>query len=127
MEAALWGMEAELGAPTAQPSDDGALLGVAVSPGRYTGPVRVVRTEVELADLRPGEVLVCPSTHSSWTVAFSKVGALVADGGGILSHPAIIAREHGIPAVVATISATSTLRTGDVVTVDGNTGRVVRG
>jgi len=44
---------------------------------------------------------VCPTTHSSWTVAFSKVGALVADGGSILSHPSIIAREHGIPAVAA--------------------------
>ena len=126
MAAGLWAMNTELAAPTAQHSDDGALLGVPVSPGRYTGPVRVIRTEAELSELRAGEVLVCPSTHSSWTVAFSKVGALVADGGSILSHPAIIAREHGIPGVVATISGTSSLRTGELVTVDGNTGRVVR-
>lgn len=126
MAAALWAMEEELGSPTPRPSDDGALCGVAVSPGRYTGPVRVIRTEAELGELRPGEVLVCPTTHSSWTVAFSKVGALVADGGSILSHPSIIAREHGIPAVVATVSGTSSLRTGELVTVDGNTGRVVR-
>jgi pyruvate,water dikinase len=126
MEAALWGMETELGAPAAQHSDDGVLLGVPVSPGHYTGPVRVIRTEAELCELQAGEVLVCPTTHSSWTVAFSKVGALVADVGSILSHPSIIAREHAIPAVVATISATSTLRNGDLVTVDGNTGRVAR-
>jgi phosphohistidine swiveling domain-containing protein len=55
------------------------------------------------------------------------VGALVADGGSILSHPAIIAREHGIPAVVGTVSGTSSLRNGELVTVDGNTGRVERG
>lgn len=71
-------------------------------------------------------MLVCPSTHSSWTVAFSKVGALVADGGSILSHPAIIAREHGIPAVVGTVSGRSSLRNGELVTVDGNGGRIVR-
>src|SRR5688572_22312108 len=121
MAAAMWAMNEELGAPTAKHSDDGALCGVAVSPGRYTGRARVIRTEAQLCELEPGEVLVCPTTHSSWTVAFSKVGALVADGGGILSHPSIIAREHGIPAVVATISGTSSLRTGDRVTVDGNT------
>jgi pyruvate,water dikinase len=126
MTAALWAMNEELGAPTARHSDDGALCGVPVSPGRYTGPVRIIRTEAELCELKPGEVLVCPTTHSSWTVAFSKVGALVADGGSILSHPSIIAREHGIPAVVATISGTGTLKNGELVTVDGNTGRVAR-
>jgi phosphohistidine swiveling domain-containing protein len=127
MNAALWAMNEELAPPSARHSDDGALCGVAVSPGRYTGPVRVIRTEAELCELQPGEVLVCPTTHSSWTVAFSKVGALVADGGSILSHPSIIAREHGIPAVVATVSGTSSLRNGELVTVDGNTGRVERG
>jgi len=126
MQAALWAMETELGAPTALHGEDGVLRGVPVSPGHYTGPVRVIRTEAELCELKAGEVLVCPTTHSSWTVAFSKVGALVADGGSILSHPSIIAREHAIPAVVATISATSLLRNGDLVTVDGTTGRVAR-
>jgi phosphohistidine swiveling domain-containing protein len=126
MNAGLWAMNEELGPPSARHSDDGALCGVAVSPGRYTGPVRVIRTEAQLCELQPGEVLVCPTTHSSWTVAFSKVGALVADGGSILSHPSIIAREHGIPAVVATFSGTSSLRNGELVTVDGNTGRVER-
>jgi len=126
MKAAMWAMHEELGAPAATQSEDGVLRGVAVSPGRYTGPVRVIRTEAELCQLRAGEVLVCPTAHSSWTVAFSQVGALVADGGSILSHPSIIAREHGIPAVMGTVSATTTLRTGDVVTVDGNTGRIER-
>jgi len=124
MTAAMWAMQEELG-PAQAPTGDG-VRGMPVSPGRYTGPVRVIRTEAELAQLEPGEVLVCPTTHSSWTVAFSKVGALVTDGGSILSHPAIIAREHAIPAVMGTTTATATLRTGDLVTVDGNTGRVER-
>jgi pyruvate,water dikinase len=57
-------------------------------------------------------------------VVFGQAGALVTDGGGMLSHPSIIAREHGIPAVVATGCATSRLRDGQTVTVDGITGRV---
>ena len=80
--------------------------------------------EAELAKVRPGDVLVCPTTHSSWSVVFSHIGALVTDGGGILAHPAIIAREHDIPAVLATGRATSTLSDGQIVTVDGTGGRV---
>jgi pyruvate,water dikinase len=126
MTAALWAMNEELTPPSARESEGSALAGVAASPGRYTGPVRIIRTEAELCQLRPGEVLVCPTTHSSWTVAFGHAGALVTDGGSILSHPSIIAREHGIPAVLGTISATTSLRNGELVTVDGNTGRVAR-
>ena len=71
-----------------------------------------------------GEVLVCPTTDTSWGPFFSIAGALGLDGGGILSHPALTAREHAIPAVVATGRATETLRDGQMVTVDGTTGRV---
>lgn len=123
MQAMLWAMNGELAPPTGGADGDG-LRGVPVSPGTFTGPVRVVRTEAELSRLRPGEVLVCPTTHSSWTVAFGHAGALVADGGGMLAHPAIIAREHGIPAVLATVEATTRLRDGQIVTVDGSKGRV---
>ena len=69
-------------------------------------------------------MLVCPVTSPVWSVLFPSVGALVTDSGGVLSHPAIIAREYGIPAVVATGNATRLLKDGDVVTVDGTTGRV---
>jgi pyruvate,water dikinase len=59
-----------------------------------------------------------------WSVLFSRIGALVTDSGGILSHPAIIAREYGVPAVVATGNATAVLRDGQQVTVDGDAGSV---
>ncbi len=124
MGAALWAMEHELAPPTAIESDDGSIRGIAAAPGRYTGKVRVVACEADLDRLQPGEVLVCRTTHSSWSVVFARAGALVADGGGLLAHPAIIAREHGIPAVLGTLHATTTLRTGQTVTVDGATGRV---
>lgn len=62
--------------------------------------------------------------RSVWSVLFPTIGALVTDTGGLLSHPAIIAREYRIPAVVATANATSALRDGQLVTVDGAAGRV---
>lgn len=126
MRAMVWAIGEELAAPVAKASADGALLGIGVSSGCYTGPARIIKTEADLERLRAGDVLVCPTTHSSWTVVFGLAGALVTDGGGMLSHPAIIAREHGIPAVLGTAVATSKLRDGDQVRVDGNTGRVER-
>jgi pyruvate,water dikinase len=80
--------------------------------------------EHEFDKLQAGDVLVCPITSPVWSVLFAKVGALVTDAGGILSHPAIIAREYGIPAVVATRNATSRLRDGQRVHVDGDAGIV---
>ncbi|GAB3874053.1 hypothetical protein GCM10029964_015380 [Kibdelosporangium lantanae] len=106
------------------PPDVTTLTGVAGSPGRYRGPVRIVRSEAEFGRLRAGEVLVCPATRPSWSVLFPSAGAVVTDAGGVLSHPAIIAREHRIPAVVATAVATDVLRDGQIVTVDGSRGVV---
>lgn len=88
------------------------------------GPFRVVRSEEEFDKVRGGDVLVCPITSPTWSVLFPSIGALVTDSGGLLSHPAIIAREFGIPAVLATGSGTERLEDGQMVTVDGGTGRV---
>jgi pyruvate,water dikinase len=84
----------------------------------------VIHDETEFDRIRPGDVLVCPITSPVWTVLFPSVGALVTDSGGILSHSAIIAREYGIPAVVATGNATRLLKDGQFVMVDGNAGVV---
>ena len=84
----------------------------------------MVTTESEFDKLQAGDVLVCPSTSPVWSVLFPSVGALVTDTGGILSHPAIIAREYRVPAVVATGNATELLRDDQVVTVDGSAGIV---
>jgi phosphoenolpyruvate synthase/pyruvate phosphate dikinase len=96
------------------------LEGSGASRGQYTGPVCIIRDETEFHKLQHGDVLVCQITSPSWTFLFPKVGALVTDVGGVLSHPAIIAREYGIPAVVATNNATSVLRDGQIVTVNGS-------
>ncbi|MGD9891266.1 MAG: PEP-utilizing enzyme [Dehalococcoidia bacterium] len=117
--------------PAPKPKPDGAtapaagrLTGIAASAGTVTARVRVALTPEEGAEIEPGEVLVAPFTDPGWTPLFTVAGAIVMDLGGLLSHGAIVAREYGIPAVVNTRSATSTLRTGQVVTVDGASGVV---
>src|SRR6266498_1301324 len=121
--AMLW--QVDLRTTPARPDGDGSVIaGVAGSPGRHTGTVRVIRDESEFGRLGPGEVLVCPITSPAWSVLFTQAGALVTDGGGLLAHAALIAREYGIPAVLATGDATRRLRDGEAVTVDGTAGVV---
>lgn len=120
--AVLWAIEQEFSHATDDGS--GAISGTPASPGRYTGPVRIVRGDGDFGSIRPGDVLVCPITTPAWSLNFGRIGALVTDAGGALSHAAIVAREHGLPAVVATGRATADLRDGQLVTVDGTSGTV---
>jgi pyruvate,water dikinase len=120
-QALLWYVEQVFGGRR-QPGDE--VRGMAASPGRYRGPVRIVTSDRDFHKLAPGDVLVCPTTSPAWSVLFPSIGGLVTDSGGILSHPAIIAREYRIPAVVSTGTATELLRDGQIVTVDGTTGVV---
>ncbi len=126
MEAMLWSLESieAVGASKTTQFDPDLIIGMSASPGSYTGQVRVIRDETEFGKLHAGDVLVCPITSPVWSVLFPTIGALVTDTGGILSHPAIIAREYRIPAVVATGNATELLTDGQIVTVDGSTGTV---
>src|SRR5262249_13153034 len=101
------------------------LTGIGGSPGAVEGPVRLLRSEHDLGDLQPGEVLVCPITAPSWGPACSVAAGVVTDIGGMMSHAAIVCREYGLPAVVGTGFATVRLHTGDRVRLDGATGDVV--
>lgn len=98
--------------------------GYAASQGTYTGTVKVVRNPADFAKVQQGDVLVCKTTTPPWTVLFSIAGAIVTDAGGILSHAGTVAREYKLPAVVGTKVATSVLKDGDRVTVDGTKGVV---
>ena len=100
------------------------LRGIAASKGTFTGPARIILGEEQFDRLRPGDVLVCPITSPVWSILFAKVGALVTDSGGVLSHPAIIAREFGVPAVVATGNATQIIVDGQQVVVHREAGVV---
>jgi phosphohistidine swiveling domain-containing protein len=121
----LWGVTTQRVQEWARQRDDGdELTGAAASPGEIEGPARVVRTVDEIGDVRDGEILVCSITSPAWAPIFSKITATVTDIGGVMSHAAIVSREYGLPAVVGTGTATSRIRTGQRVRVDGSTGVV---
>jgi len=86
--------------------------------------VRIVYSPEEGDQLQPSEILVTVTTNVGWTPLFPRLAAVVTDVGAPLSHAAIVARELGIPAVVGCFNATSILKTGDRVRVDGGTGTV---
>ena len=77
-----------------------------------------------LDDLVEGEILVAPITAPSWTPVFARIRGAVSDIGGIMCHAAIVSREYGLPAVVGTSNATSAIKTGDLIRVDGDNGTV---
>ena len=102
---------------------DNILAGEAVSPGIAEGRIRVI-LDPQGARLEPGEILVCPSTNPGWTPLFLTASALIMEIGGVMTHGSIVAREYGIPAVVGVHNATTRLKTGQRVRVDGSSGEV---
>jgi rifampicin phosphotransferase len=110
--------------PEAGPSIGNGLAGLPASPGRASGPARVIRTPEEFDHLQPGDVLIAPVTTPAWTPLFAYAAAVVTDTGSPLAHASLAAREYGIPAVVGTGNATARLRDGQQVLVDGTTGLV---
>lgn len=94
------------------------------APGVIEGPARVITTHDEFPKLKTDDILVCPYTSPAWTPIFPKIKGVVTDSGGMLTHAAITAREYGIPAVVGTWVATTSIKDGDNIRVNGTEGVV---
>ncbi|HEY8438198.1 MAG TPA: PEP-utilizing enzyme, partial [Candidatus Limnocylindrales bacterium] len=107
-----------------RPKAEGPVTGIAASPGTVEGIAHVVMTVDEFDDVAEGDILVCQMTNPAWVVLFTRIAGLVTDTGGTTSHPAVLSREFGIPAVVGTSVATKRIRTGDRIRVDGSKGSV---
>jgi len=104
--------------------DKNVIKGFGSSKGRVTATARVLLGPEDFSQMCPGDVLVAPITTPAWTPLFAMASAIVTDIGGPLSHSSIVAREYGIPAVLGTGVATRCIRSGQIVTVDGNSGTV---
>lgn len=102
----------------------GTLKGTAASAGNVTGSATVVLSPDDFDKIQPGDILVCRSTAPMWTPLFEVVAGLVSEAGGILSHPAVVAREFGLPAVVGVQNATSIIKDGQLVTLAATDGLV---
>ncbi len=114
-------VEAVLPSP---PAVEGGLPGAPAAPGRAEGRARVVLDPVG-ARIEPGEILVAPTTDPGWTPLFMTAAGLVSETGSPIAHGPTVAREYGIPAVISVRDATSVIRTGDLLRIDGTAGTVV--
>jgi pyruvate,water dikinase len=103
-----------------------ALRGVGASAGIARGPARLIHDLGEFGKFKSGDVLICQSSNVSWIPLFTTAAAVVTEVGGALSHAAVVAREFGVPAVVGTAVALSTLVDGELLEVDGGAGMVRR-
>src|SRR5215469_4677302 len=123
----LWGITREsLDAwlTASEQKDSNEIRGFAASSGVVEGIARVVRSVEEIDRVRKGDILVCQITNPTWAPVFQKIAAAVSDIGGSMSHAAIVAREYGLPAVVGTGTATTRIRDGQRIRVDGGRGVV---
>jgi pyruvate,water dikinase len=118
----LWAFPEKLERPA--PSHAGEIPGLPASAGVVEGTARVVLSPEQFSEVQREEIIVCRMTSPAWVVLFTKISGLVTDAGGMASHPAVVSREFGIPAVVGTSDATRRIKTGDRVRVNGSTGRV---
>ncbi len=121
----LWGITAD-SIKTWLGADDGGkdLKGFAASAGVVEGPARIVMKADDIGSIEEGDILVAPVTAPSWSSAFNRIAGAVTDIGGMMSHAAIICREYGLPAVTGTGLATSNIKPGQRLRVDGATGTV---
>jgi phosphohistidine swiveling domain-containing protein len=111
--------------PWHRTSDDQSTLhGIGTSAGQVTALACVLFGPDDFPRMRPGDVLVAVTTTPAWTPLFAMASAVVTDIGGPLSHSSIVAREYGVPAVMATGVATRLIHTGQMITVDGSAGTV---
>jgi pyruvate,water dikinase len=115
---------AEMFGSLEEPQEEHVLRGLAASGGVYVGPARPVHGPADFDRIQHGDVLVTESTTEAFNILLPLLGAIVTDSGGLLSHSAIVAREHGIPGVVGTREATSRFTEGMQLRVDGDAGEV---
>ncbi len=118
----LWACPEKLNRKPAESADQ--INGLPASVGVVEGTARVVLSPEEFDAVEKDEIVVCRMTSPAWVVLFTKISGLVTDAGGMASHPAVVSREFGIPAVVGTSDATGRIKTGDRVRVNGALGRV---
>ncbi|VVB82848.1 Phosphoenolpyruvate synthase [uncultured archaeon] len=103
------------------------LEGLGASPGIASGTVKIILDLKDLEKISIGDVLVTKMTNPDMVVSMQKSTAIITDEGGMTAHAAIVSREMGIPAVVGTREATSRLKDGQIVTVDGSSGKIYSG
>ena len=109
-----------------EPESGEYLNGTGASPGVYEGPARVILDPLNAGALQAGEILVAPYTDPAWTPLFMVAGAAMVEVGSYLSHAGAVAREYAMPCVVDVAGATARITNGELLRVDGDSGKVWR-
>ena len=102
------------------------LKGVPCSGETITGTARVIKDIHDSHRLHDGDILVTKCTDPAWTAVFSKIGGVITETGGMLSHAAVISREYGISCILVVKNATDVIKDGDTITMDCRTGEILK-
>ncbi|MTI65486.1 MAG: hypothetical protein FH753_02685 [Firmicutes bacterium] len=102
---------------------DNEYKGIPVSPGICEGQVKILK-HPEDGTVKKGDILVTKATNPAWTPLFLKIGGLITEMGGPMSHGSVVAREYGIPAIAGMREATSRFKDGQIIRLNGETGKV---
>ena len=103
------------------------LEGLAASPGIASGKIKIVEEMSDLSKIKKGDILVTKMTNPDMVVTMQRSSAIITDEGGLTAHAAIVSREMGIPCIVGTQEATTLLKDGETITIDGYNGKIYRG
>jgi pyruvate, water dikinase len=100
--------------------------GLGAAPGRASGKVCVIRNADDIMAVPAGSILVLRILHPHLAPLLPRVAGLVVEEGAILQHATTLARECGIPAAVGIRDACTLFQDGEVLDVDGYTGKVTK-
>jgi len=103
------------------------LEGLAASPGIASGKIKIVEEMSDLSKIKKGDILVTKMTNPDMVVTMQRSSAIITEEGGLTAHAAIVSREMGIPCIVGTQEATTLLKDGETITIDGYNGKIYRG
>ncbi|XP_023210314.1 uncharacterized protein LOC111613200 [Centruroides sculpturatus] len=115
-----------LGSSNITYKSEAIIKGIPVSCGMVKGPARVILNVEEAVDIRSGEILITYSTDIGWSPYFPLLAGVVTEIGGLISHGAVVAREYGLPGVVAAHGAINLFKTGDIVVLNGDEGTICK-
>ena len=110
--------------PSPESYDGSIFSGIPASHGIITAKARILTEIKQISSVRAGEILIVPKTDPGWTPVFAKIGGLITETGGILSHGAVVSREYGVPSVTNVANACKTFTTGMIIKINGNKGTV---
>ncbi|MEN7982633.1 MAG: phosphoenolpyruvate synthase [Nanoarchaeota archaeon] len=120
-------MKKRIEGPSQEIQGEPILTGLAASPGIASGKIKIIHKIKDLPKINKGDVLVTKMTNPDMVVTMQKSAAIVTDDGGLTAHASIVSREMGIPCIVGTKNATTKLKEGEIITVDGFKGKVYKG